>query len=99
MDIVQYVKLDDVLSAIDECRCSDCSNEAPLPCSLCQFRDVYKKVIILPVINNIPEQDKEELVDRIASHMEKQWDDLKDAWMVCDRSEQIRRMIRNAIND
>ena len=40
-----YVKLSDVLRILDECRCSDCSNDQDNHCELCQFNDFYNALL------------------------------------------------------
>lgn len=42
---------------------------------------------------------KEELIDKVATEFEERWDEIKDAWLACDRSEQIRQMIIDALDD
>lgn len=46
----KYIKLDDALKAVNECRCSDCTNEQTLGCELCQFDDCYKKLLKVPAL-------------------------------------------------
>ena len=41
----EYIKLSTVLDILNECRCSDCTNDKPQPCRLCQFQDFYTKLM------------------------------------------------------
>ncbi len=41
----EYIKFIDVLNILNECRCSDCTNDKTRGCSLCQFQDFYNKLI------------------------------------------------------
>lgn len=40
-----YIELSTVLDILNECRCSDCTNDKPQPCRLCQFQDFYTKLM------------------------------------------------------
>lgn len=44
----EYIKLSDVLNILNECRCSDCTNDKPQSCELCQFQDFYNKLMKEP---------------------------------------------------
>ena len=43
--MARYMKFEDVLDALNETRCSDCSCEKPLDCSLCQIGDVHMHIL------------------------------------------------------
>lgn len=52
--MARYMKFEDVLDALNETRCSDCSCEKPLDCSFCQIGDVHmhilRKTVYLDVV-------------------------------------------------
>lgn len=41
----EYIKLSTVLDILNECRCTDCTNDKPQHCELCQFQDFYNKLM------------------------------------------------------
>jgi hypothetical protein len=41
----EYIKLSDVLNILNACRCSDCTNDKPQSCQLCQFQDFYNRLM------------------------------------------------------
>ena len=50
--MARYMKLDDVLDAINEVRCSDCSNDGSRDCPLCQVHPIHRKILTKPVIEH-----------------------------------------------
>ena len=46
-------------------------------------------------------EDVEKLVDKIASFLEREenWIELKDAWIIGDKSETLRNLLRKALNE
>lgn len=64
--MARYIKFEDVLEALDEIRCSDCSYEKPLDCSLCQISSVHKQILTKPVYFDVaPVKEIFEEIDKI----------------------------------
>lgn len=52
-DMERYIKFEDVLEALNEIRCSDCSCEKPLDCALCQIGVIHKQILTKHIYLNI----------------------------------------------
>ena len=48
--MARYIKFEDVLSALNEVRCSDCYCEKPLDCALCQIGAIHRQILTKTVI-------------------------------------------------
>lgn len=66
--MTRYMKFEDVLEALNEIRCSDCSCEKPLDCSLCQIGAVYKQILTKPTYLDVAPRTEiaNEIIDYIA---------------------------------
>ena len=43
--MARYMKFEDVLNALSEVRCSDCTNDKPLDCSFCQIGVIHRQIL------------------------------------------------------
>ena len=41
----EYIKLGDVLNILNDCRCSDCTNDKSKSCQLCQLQNFFDKLM------------------------------------------------------
>ena len=67
--MARYMKFEDVLDALNESRCSDCSNEESINCSICQTHEVYRQILTKPVLLDVV--PKSEVAREIFEEIEK----------------------------
>ena len=84
--MARYIKFEDVLNALNEVRCSDCTNDKPLDCSLCQIGAIHRQILAKTVYLDVVPKSEVERLQNILDSYALQYGTVMDKHIVIEKT-------------